>query len=182
RPAPAAAADVRREDEDELAQELRERLRDSVRAHLIADVPVGVLLSGGVDSCTLPPLPFGGAGSGPRDSVRAHLIADVPVGVLLSGGIDSCTLAALASEQAGRVSTFTIGFDEREFAERSLARIVSKRYGPAHHGLVLRPAAVELLPQLAEAFDEPFADSSAIPTFLVSSLARARLKVAPPVV
>jgi asparagine synthase (glutamine-hydrolysing) len=113
-----------------------------------------------------------------RDSVRAHLIADVPVGVLLSGGIDSCTLAALASESAGRVSTFTIGFDERAFDERDLARLVAERYGTDHHELLVRPDAAELLPALSTAFDEPFADSSAIPTYLVSQLARRHVKVA----
>jgi asparagine synthase (glutamine-hydrolysing) len=136
---PAHPDEVRSESEAELAAELRERL---------------------------------------RDSVRAHMIADVPVGVLLSGGIDSCTLAALASEAVGRVSTFTIGFDEREFDERDLARLVAERYGTDHHELVVRPQVVELLPALAETFDEPFADSSAIPTYLVSQLARRNVKVA----
>jgi asparagine synthase (glutamine-hydrolysing) len=135
----AANGSLRREGEEELAEELRERL---------------------------------------RDSVRAHMIADVPVGVLLSGGVDSCTLAALASEAAGRVSTFTIGFDEREFDERDLARLVAERYGTDHHELVVRPQGLELLPALAETFDEPFADSSAIPTYLVSELARRHVKVA----
>jgi asparagine synthase (glutamine-hydrolysing) len=139
RPRPVPAAEVRKASEDELAEELLERL---------------------------------------RDSVRAHLIADVPVGVLLSGGIDSCTLAALASEVASPVRTFTIGFDERGFDERSLARLVADRYGTDHHELVLRPDAVELLPALSSAFDEPFADSSAIPTYLVSELARRHVKVA----
>jgi asparagine synthase (glutamine-hydrolysing) len=139
RPGPAPSGEVRTEGEEELAEELRERL---------------------------------------RDSVRAHLIADVPVGVLLSGGIDSCTLAALASEAAGRVSTFTIGFDEREFDERALARVVAERFGTDHHELLVRPDAAELMPALAEAFDEPFADSSAIPTYLVSELARRHVKVA----
>ena len=139
KPRPAAAGEVRGESEDVLAEELLERL---------------------------------------RDSVRAHLIADVPVGVLLSGGIDSCTLAALASEVASPVRTFTIGFDERGFDERSLARLVAERYGTDHHELVLRPDAVELLPALSAAFDEPFADSSAIPTYLVSELARRHVKVA----
>jgi asparagine synthase (glutamine-hydrolysing) len=139
RPRPVDASDVRRESEEELAEELRERL---------------------------------------RDSVRAHMIADVPVGVLLSGGVDSCTLAALASEVNGRVSTFTIGYDEPGFDERSLARLVSERYDTDHHELVLRPDAVELLPAVSAAFDEPFADSSAIPAFLVSSLARQHVKVA----
>jgi len=139
RPRPAAEGDLRAEPEEELAAELRERL---------------------------------------RDSVRAHLIADVPVGVLLSGGIDSCTLAALASESVARVSTFTIGFEERAFDERALARLVADRYGTDHHELVVRPDVTALLPALAETFDEPFADSSAIPTYLVSQLARQQVKVA----
>ena len=139
RPQVAKANELRQESEEELAEELLERL---------------------------------------RDSVRAHMIADVPVGVLLSGGVDSCTLAALASEVGGRVNTFTIGYDEPGFDERSLARLVAERYGTNHHELVLRPDAVELLPVLSAAFDEPFADSSAIPSFLVSSLARRHVKVA----
>jgi asparagine synthase (glutamine-hydrolysing) len=138
-PRPAPGDELRGESEDELAEELQERL---------------------------------------RDSVRAHLIADVPVGVLLSGGIDSCMLAALASETAPRISTFTIGYDERAFDERPLARLLAERYGTDHHELVVRPNAAELLPALAEAFDEPFADSSAIPTYLVSELARRHVKVA----
>ena len=139
-PRPVAANDVRAEDERELAEELRERL---------------------------------------RDSVRAHLIADVPVGVLLSGGLDSSSLAALAAmESSERVSTFTIGFEERHFDERGAARLIAERYDTDHHELVLRPDAVELLPDLATTFDEPFADSSAIPTYLVSKLARQHVKVA----
>ena len=114
-----------------------------------------------------------------RDSVRAHLVADVPVGVLLSGGIDSCALAALAAQEAGeRVSTFSIGFEESSFDELGRARLVAQRYGTDHHELVLRPDAVELLPRLVEAFDEPFADSSALPTYLVSQLASGSVKVA----
>ncbi len=113
------------------------------------------------------------------DSVKAHLIADVPVGVMLSGGVDSSALAAMASENgATRVSTFTIGFDERGFDERERARAVAQRYGTDHHEMVLRPNALELLPKMAEIFDEPFADSSAIPTYLVSQLAREHVKVA----
>ena len=114
-----------------------------------------------------------------RDSVRAHLIADVPVGVLLSGGIDSSVLTALAAEESARpVHTFSIGFEERGFDERARARLVAQRYGTDHHELVLHPDAAELLPLLAGVFDEPFADSSAIPTYLVSRLARQHVKVA----
>ncbi len=140
RPRPAPPERVRAGTEEELAVELRERL---------------------------------------RDSVRAHLVADVPVGVLLSGGIDSAALAALAAHESGeRVSTFSIGFEERSFDELDRARLVAKRFGTDHHELIVRPDAAELLPKLAEAFDEPFADSSALPTYLVSQLAAGTVKVA----
>ena len=140
RPKPVPAADVRSGSGPELAEELRHRL---------------------------------------RDSVRAHLVADVPVGVLLSGGIDSSLLTALATlEGSERVKTFTIGFDEPGFDERAAARLVADRYGTDHHELVVRPDAVDLLPAVTEAFDEPFADPSAIPTYLVSKLAREHVKVA----
>jgi asparagine synthase (glutamine-hydrolysing) len=113
------------------------------------------------------------------DSVRAHLVADVPVGVLLSGGVDSGGLAALASQHVGEpLRTFSIGFEEEGFNELSRARLVAERYGTDHHELVLRPNAVELLPKLVEAFDEPFGDSSALPTYLVSVLAVSEVKVA----
>ncbi|MBV9050327.1 MAG: asparagine synthase (glutamine-hydrolyzing), partial [Solirubrobacterales bacterium] len=111
------------------------------------------------------------------DSVRAHLLADVPVGILLSGGVDSSALAALASRAAGRVSTFSIGFRERTFNELDLAREVARRYDTEHHELVVSPRIEELLPRLAKAFDEPFADSSAVPTYLVSELAAQHVKV-----
>ena len=114
-----------------------------------------------------------------RDSVRAHLIADVPVGVLLSGGVDSGALAALAAEESSdAVRTFSIGFDESSFDELDGARAVSARYATQHRELVLRPDAALLLPALADAFDEPFADSSALPTYLVSKLAAEDVKVA----
>src|SRR5215212_4256110 len=140
RPGPVAAGEVRPEPEEQLAGELRECL---------------------------------------RDSIRAHLVSDVPVGVFLSGGIDSAAIAALASQESGeRISTFSIGFQERGFDELEQARLVAARYGTDHHELVLRPDAAELLPRLAEVFDEPLADSSALPTFLVSELAASHVKVA----
>jgi asparagine synthase (glutamine-hydrolysing) len=114
-----------------------------------------------------------------RDSVRAHLLSDVPVGVLLSGGVDSAALAALAAQETPEpVHTFTIGFEERSFDERADARLVADRYGTEHHELLLRPDPEQLLLALADAFDEPFADSSALPTYLVSQLAAEHVKVA----
>src|SRR6476661_3342173 len=114
-----------------------------------------------------------------RDSVRAHLVSDVPVGVLLSGGVDSSALAALAAtESRERIHTFSIGFEEQGFDETERARVVAQRYGTEHHELIVRPNAVELLPRLAATFDEPFADSSALPTWLVSELAASSVKVA----
>jgi asparagine synthase (glutamine-hydrolysing) len=114
-----------------------------------------------------------------RDSVRAHLVADVPVGVLLSGGVDSGALTALAAEESSAaVRTFSIGFEEASFDELAGARAVAERYGTIHRELVLRPDAALLLPALADAFDEPFADSSALPTYLVSKLASEDVKVA----
>jgi asparagine synthase (glutamine-hydrolysing) len=114
-----------------------------------------------------------------RDSVRAHLVSDVPVGVLLSGGVDSAFLAALAAEESSEtLRTFSIGFEERSFDELGGARLVAERYGTQHRELVLRPDAALLLPALADAFDEPFADSSALPTYLVSQLAASDVKVA----
>jgi asparagine synthase (glutamine-hydrolysing) len=114
-----------------------------------------------------------------RDSVRAHLVSDVPVGVLLSGGVDSAFLAALAAEESSEtLRTFSIGFEERSFDELAGARLVAARYETQHRELVLRPDAALLLPALADAFDEPFADSSALPTYLVSQLAASDVKVA----
>ena len=114
-----------------------------------------------------------------RDSVRAHLVADVPVGVLLSGGVDSGTLAALTAQESSEpVRTFSIGFEDQSFDELEVARAVASRYGTIHRELVLRPDAALLLPALAKAFDEPFADSSALPTYLVSKLAAEDVKVA----
>ncbi len=114
-----------------------------------------------------------------RDSVRAHLVSDVPVGVLLSGGVDSSLLAALAAEELSEpLRTFSIGFEERSFNELRDVRLVVERYGTRHRELVLRPNAALLLPALADAFDEPFADSSALPTYLVSQLAAEEVKVA----
>jgi asparagine synthase (glutamine-hydrolysing) len=113
-----------------------------------------------------------------RDSVRAHLVSDVPVGVFLSGGVDSSLLAALAAQETSEpLRTFTIGFEEKTFDETAGARKVAERYSTDHHEVVLRPEPEFLLRTLAEVFDEPFADSSALPTYLVSELASREVKV-----
>lgn len=108
-----------------------------------------------------------------------RLIADVPVGVFLSGGYDSTAVAAiLQSGRSSRVSTFTIGFTEGN-DEAPFARETARRLGTDHHeAYCSETEAQELIPELATVFDEPFADSSAIPTMLVSKMAREHVKVA----
>jgi asparagine synthase (glutamine-hydrolysing) len=114
-----------------------------------------------------------------KDAVRAHLVSDVPIGAFLSGGIDSSTVVALMSEVSEEpVTTFSIGFDAREHDERRLARLVAKRFNTNHHELVVEPESVDVLPRLVSHFQEPFADSSALPTYYMSKLARSSVKVA----
>ena len=114
-----------------------------------------------------------------RESVRLRMISDVPLGAFLSGGIDSGTIVALmAMESASPVKTFSIGFDEDEYNELPLARILSEKYGTEHHEHIVRPNAVEVLPLLVRHYNEPFADSSAIPTYYVSKMAREHVTVA----
>ncbi len=114
-----------------------------------------------------------------KDSVKRHLISDVPLGVFLSGGIDSSAIVALMSQAVtGKIKTFTIGFEERSYNEVDSARLIAKRFNTEHHELFVKPDAVELLPELIRFFDEPYADSSAIPVYYVSKLAREHVKVA----
>jgi asparagine synthase (glutamine-hydrolysing) len=113
-----------------------------------------------------------------RGAVESHLMSDVPLGVFLSGGLDSGTIVALMHELGvSPIRTFTIGFEEKSFSETDEAREVAKRYGTEHHELIVRPDAIALLPRLVRSFDEPFADSSAIPVYHVSELARRHVKV-----
>jgi len=113
-----------------------------------------------------------------RGSVESHLLSDVPLGVFLSGGVDSGTIVALMHELGvSPIRTFTIGFEEKSFSEADTAREVATRYGTEHHELIVRPDAIDLLPKLVRHFDEPFADSSAIPVWYVSELARRHVTV-----
>ncbi|HEV3138968.1 MAG TPA: asparagine synthase (glutamine-hydrolyzing) [Vicinamibacterales bacterium] len=112
------------------------------------------------------------------DSVRSHLLSDVPLGAFLSGGIDSSLVVGLMAETSGaRVKTFSIGFDEPAFDELAHARTVANHFGTDHHELVVKPDAVAILDRLISHFDEPFADSSAIPTWYVSEMARRHVTV-----
>jgi asparagine synthase (glutamine-hydrolysing) len=113
-----------------------------------------------------------------RAAVESHLMSDVPLGVFLSGGLDSGTIVALMHELGVHpIRTFTIGFGDRSYDELHLARQVAERYGTEHHELVVRPDAATLLPTLTRHFDEPFADSTALPVWYVSELARRHVKV-----
>ncbi len=111
-------------------------------------------------------------------SVREQMIADVPVGFFLSGGVDSSVVVASASTTGSDVSTFSIGFDSDAVSETPFAREVAELFGTDHHERILSQAdAQKFLPMLKIWFDEPFADESAMPTFLVSRVAREFVKV-----
>ncbi|HEY2934911.1 MAG TPA: asparagine synthase (glutamine-hydrolyzing) [Acidobacteriota bacterium] len=103
-----------------------------------------------------------------RNAVARRLIADVPVGAFLSGGLDSSLIVALAAEQAEGLKTFSIGYGEADFDELRFARQVSRIFRTEHHELILKPDIESLIEQVIAAMDEPIADSSAIPTFLVA--------------
>jgi len=117
--------------------------------------------------------------AGVRDAVRKRLIADVPLGALLSGGLDSSVVVAMMAEESrDPVRTFSVGFSEELYDERRYARLVAERFGTEHEELLVEPDAAALLPRLAAAYDEPFGDSSALPTFLVCEHARRYVTVA----
>ncbi|HEV7744024.1 MAG TPA: asparagine synthase (glutamine-hydrolyzing) [Pyrinomonadaceae bacterium] len=112
------------------------------------------------------------------EAVKLRLVADVPLGAFLSGGIDSSTVVGLMAQHMDQpVKTFSIGFNEDSYDELKYARLTAKRFGTDHHEFIVTPDICEVVDQLAWHFDEPFADSSAIPTYVVSKLAREHVKV-----
>jgi asparagine synthase (glutamine-hydrolysing) len=115
-----------------------------------------------------------------EETVRLHMVADVPVGAFLSGGMDSGIVVGLASDQASTpLQTFSIGFHEEEFSELAEARATARRFGTDHHEEIVSAGySISLVEELTPYFDEPFADASAVPTYLVSRLASRVVKVA----
>jgi asparagine synthase (glutamine-hydrolysing) len=114
-----------------------------------------------------------------RDAVRVRLMSEVPLGAFLSGGIDSSAVVALMSEASrAPVKTFSIGFEEQDFSELHHARRVAEFVGAEHREFIVRPDAMEVLPTLIEHYGEPYADSSAIPTYYVARETRRHVTVA----
>ena len=113
------------------------------------------------------------------EAVKMRMIADVPLGAFLSGGIDSgSVVASMALQSKEPVKTFSIGFEEADYNELPAARLVAEKYKTEHHEIVVKPDSISLLERIARHCDEPFGDSSSIPTLIVSEFARKHVKVA----
>jgi asparagine synthase (glutamine-hydrolysing) len=112
------------------------------------------------------------------ETVKLHMISDVPLGAFLSGGIDSSSVVAMMARNSTQpVKTFSIGFRHKDYDELQYARVVAEKYGCEHHEMIIEPESIAILPKLVRSFDEPFSDSSAIPTYYVSKLARENVTV-----
>src|SRR5438445_3062531 len=113
-----------------------------------------------------------------QDAVRSHLVSDVPLGAFLSGGVDSTAVVAIMAQELGvPIKTFSVGFREEGYNELPYARRVAEWFGTEHHELLVEPGDLGVLEDVLSALDEPFADASAIPTYLVSKLAKQHVKV-----
>ncbi|MFH1416460.1 MAG: asparagine synthase (glutamine-hydrolyzing), partial [Elusimicrobiota bacterium] len=114
-----------------------------------------------------------------KESIKLRLRSDVPLGVFLSGGLDSSVLVALMSGMTeNRIKTYSIGFDEEDFSELKYARIIAERYGTEHNEITVKPRSKDILHKIAWHYDEPFGDSSAIPSYYVSHETQKHVKVA----
>ncbi len=113
-----------------------------------------------------------------RDAVGRRLVADVPLGAFLSGGIDSAAVVAAMAEQSSRVKTFSIGFEGAEDSELPLARVTADHFGTEHHEAVVKADALAAIPTIVRHYGQPFADTSAVPTYYVSKVAREQVTVA----
>jgi asparagine synthase (glutamine-hydrolysing) len=114
-----------------------------------------------------------------RRAVRRRMVADVPLGAFLSGGVDSSAVVAAMAEASPRpVQTFSIGFEQEQFNELPAARLIAERFGTDHREFVVRPSAIEIVPAIVRRYGEPFADSSAIPSFYLAELTRRHVTVA----
>ncbi|HLZ60342.1 MAG TPA: asparagine synthase (glutamine-hydrolyzing) [Ktedonosporobacter sp.] len=108
-----------------------------------------------------------------KDAIKVRLMSEVPLGAFLSGGIDSSVVVGFMSQLMSQpVKTFSIGFEEADYSELPYARLVAEHFKTEHHEFVVRPDLISVLPELVWAYDEPFADSSMLPTYYVSKLAR----------
>lgn len=113
------------------------------------------------------------------EAVRLRMISDVPLGVFLSGGMDSSAVTAVMSQLSDQpINTFSIGFKEEKFNELPLARQVSKTFGTNHQEFIVEPHALNILPQLIDHYEEPYADSSAIPSFYLAQMTQKHVTVA----
>ncbi|MEQ1763830.1 MAG: asparagine synthase (glutamine-hydrolyzing) [Pyrinomonadaceae bacterium] len=114
-----------------------------------------------------------------RESTKLRMISEVPLGAFLSGGVDSSTVVALmAQESSTPVKTFSIGFDDEDYSELKYARMVAEHVGAEYHEFIVKPNALEILPTLVDHYGEPYADSSAIPTYYVAKETRQHVTVA----
>jgi len=113
------------------------------------------------------------------EAVRIRMVADVPLGAFLSGGVDSSLVVAMMAMQSSQpVKTFSVGFTNKDFSELPYAKMVSDRYGTEHHEIVVQPDMASMIPQIVRHYGEPFADSSALPTWYLCEYTRTGVTVA----
>ena len=114
-----------------------------------------------------------------REAVRIRMTSDVPLGAFLSGGIDSSIIVALMAEYSEKpIKTFSVGFENQKYNELPLAQIVAKRYNTDHHEYILKPNVQDVLPEIVWYADEPFGDSSSLPTYYLTKMASKKVTVA----